>query len=133
MQHSIHSISRVSQSEFSECPRLINAIHGADVRSSRIDTRRTLVLLCYELLLFLRCSLLLKFSIGFTPLCNTQDFCCGKKSDENCEGTSYCINTLSVVIVVCIYLYVITLDLRSKYNVDGHYSKFAARILANPL
>ena len=35
-------------------------------------------------------------------------------------------------IAVCIYRYVITMGLRSKYDVDGHYSRFAARILANP-
>ena len=38
----------------------------------------------------------------------------------------------SNIIAVCIYRYVITLGLRSKYDVDGHYFRFAARILANP-
>ena len=36
------------------------------------------------------------------------------------------------LIVVCIYRYVITLGLHSKYNVDGHYCRFVVRILANP-
>ena len=30
------------------------------------------------------------------------------------------------------YRYVITMGLRSKYDMDGHYSRFAVRILANP-
>ena len=36
------------------------------------------------------------------------------------------------MIAVCIYRYVITLGLHSKYDVDGHYFVFAVRILANP-
>ena len=35
-------------------------------------------------------------------------------------------------IAVCIYRYVITFGLHGKYDVDGHYFRFAARILANP-
>ena len=30
------------------------------------------------------------------------------------------------------YRYVITLGLRSKYDMDGHYCRFAGQILANP-
>ena len=37
------------------------------------------------------------------------------------------------VIAVCIYRYVITLGLWSKYDVVGHYSRFVVRILANLL
>ena len=36
------------------------------------------------------------------------------------------------LIAVCIYRHVITFELCVKYDVDGHYSRFAARILANP-
>ena len=36
------------------------------------------------------------------------------------------------VIAVCIHRHVITMGLSSKYDVDGHYSRFAAQILANP-
>ena len=35
-------------------------------------------------------------------------------------------------IAVCVYRYVITMGLCSKYDVDGQYSRFAAQILANP-
>ena len=35
------------------------------------------------------------------------------------------------LIAVCMYRYVITKGLRSKYDVDGHYSRFMARILVN--
>ena len=37
-----------------------------------------------------------------------------------------------LVIAVCIYHYVITLGLWKKYDIDGHYSRFATCILANP-
>ena len=37
-----------------------------------------------------------------------------------------------MLFAVCIYRYVITLDLRSKYDVLGHYFRFAVQILANP-
>ena len=36
------------------------------------------------------------------------------------------------IFAVCTYRYVITLDLRSKYDMLGHYFRFAVRILANP-
>ena len=36
-------------------------------------------------------------------------------------------------IAVCKYHNVITLDLRSKYDMGGHYSRFTAQILAHPL
>ena len=42
----------------------------------------------------------------------------------------YCYS--SHIIAVCIYRYVITLGLRSKYDVGGHYCRFTPRILANP-
>ena len=35
------------------------------------------------------------------------------------------------VIVVCTYCYVITLDLCTKYDMLGHYFRFAAQILSN--
>ena len=38
---------------------------------------------------------------------------------------------LEHIIAVCIYRYVITLSLWNKYDI-GHYSRFVARILANP-
>ena len=38
-------------------------------------------------------------------------------------------NQFNKFIAVCIYRYVITLRLRSKYNVVDHFSRFAARIL----
>ena len=61
-------------------------------------------------------------------------FCQGVSNDvgSHVETSSICAVPLGII-AVCIYRYVITLDLRSKYDVDGHYSKFAARILANPL
>ena len=34
-----------------------------------------------------------------------------------------------LLIAVCIYRYVITLALHRKYDMDGHYSRFVARIL----
>ena len=39
---------------------------------------------------------------------------------------------IQTLIAVCIYRYVITLGLWNKYDIDGHYSRFVAHILANP-
>ena len=36
------------------------------------------------------------------------------------------------IIAVCIYCYVISLSLWNKYDIDRHYSRFAACILVNP-
>ena len=36
------------------------------------------------------------------------------------------------LIVVCVYCYVITLGLSDKYDMDGHYFRFAVQILAKP-
>ena len=36
------------------------------------------------------------------------------------------------LIAVCTYHHVITLGLWNKYDTDGHYSRFTARILVNP-
>ena len=44
-------------------------------------------------------------------------------------GMKVCLVSL---IAVCIYHYVITFGLRGKYDIDGHYFRFMARILANP-
>ena len=51
------------------------------------------------------------------------------RSPQDRCGTTYII---CIIIAVCIYCFVITLGLRSKYDVLGHYFRFAARILANP-
>ena len=41
---------------------------------------------------------------------------------------------LRMLIVIAVYIdsYVITLGLWAKYDIDGHYSRLAAQILANP-
>ena len=39
------------------------------------------------------------------------------------------VEVMLFLVAVCIYCYVITLGLRSKYDVAGHYSRFALRIL----
>ena len=43
-----------------------------------------------------------------------------------------CTIMLTQLIAVCIYRYVITLGLWSKYDVHGHYFRFTVQILVNP-
>ena len=61
---------------------------------------------------------------------NDWSSCFGLTGLKICQTN--CLTSNFIIFAVCIYRYVITLGLRSKYDVDGHYCRFAPQILGNP-